>query len=310
MRILASATTALRRIVDFGLIVLIVIVLFGVVLGRGAPLVGRQSIVIGGGSMEPTIGLGAAIVVKPVDPATLAVGDIVSMQVGPERTTYTHRIVAVVDRADGRWIRTKGDANAEPDPTLVPATAVIGRVEVAIPFAGYLLALLSLPMGVMFVLGLAATLLAIAWLLESIEPEPRPARRRGDLSGDPQPHAGASAAATALRSALDPELRSGEPIAARPAVAFATDVLGGGSLGGSSLGGGSRGAGAGAASASLSFAAPILASASASALSIAPVSDAPVARPTVRAQLDRSREIRRQHARWLGGGHGDRGTAN
>ena len=121
MRILAGATTALRRIVDLGLVILIVVVLLGVVLGKGAPLVGRQSIVIGGGSMEPTIALGAAIIVRPVDPAALAVGDVVSMQVGPEQTTFTHRIVALVERADGRWIRTQGDANAAPDPTLVPA---------------------------------------------------------------------------------------------------------------------------------------------------------------------------------------------
>ena len=120
MRILAGATTALRRIVDLGLVILILVVLLGVVLGKGAPLVGRQSIVIGGGSMEPTIGLGSAIIVRPVDPAGLAVGDVVSLRVGPEQTTYTHRIIALVERADGRWIRTQGDANAAPDPTLVP----------------------------------------------------------------------------------------------------------------------------------------------------------------------------------------------
>ncbi|HLO35204.1 MAG TPA: signal peptidase I, partial [Candidatus Deferrimicrobium sp.] len=188
MRVLAGATTALPRIVDLVLIALIIVVLLGVILGRGAPLVGRQSIVIGGGSMEPAIGLGAAIVVRPTDPSVLAVGDVVSLHVGAEQTTYTHRIVAIVDRSDGRWIRTKGDANPTPDPTLVPATAVIGRVELVIPLAGYLLALLSLPMGVLFVLGLAATLLAIAWLLESLEFEPRPVRRReGDGAADDRP---------------------------------------------------------------------------------------------------------------------------
>lgn len=178
MRILAGVTTTLRRIVDLGLALLIVIVLMGVILGRGAPLVGRQAVVIGGGSMEPAIGLGAAIVIRPVDPATLAEGDVVSLRVGPQQTTYTHRIVAVIARADGRWIRTKGDANATPDPSLLPASAVIGRVEIVIPLAGYLLALLSQPMGMLFLVGLAATLLAVAWLLESLESEPRIAPSR------------------------------------------------------------------------------------------------------------------------------------
>src|SRR5207302_234622 len=129
---------------------------------------------------------------------------VVSMQVGAERTTYTHRVVAVIDRADGRWIRTQGDANAGPDPTLVPASAVLGRVDLAIPFAGYLLALLSLPVGMMFVLGMAATLLSVAWLLESLEPDalPTSAGSSGSVEGgDPSPR--------------------GEPIAARPSAAAA-----------------------------------------------------------------------------------------
>jgi signal peptidase len=170
MRILAGATTWLRRIIDLALIALIVAVLVAVALGKVVPFTGRQSIIIGGASMEPAIPLGSAVVVAPVDPSMLAVGDVVSMKVGAEATTYTHRIVSVVDRADGRWIRTKGDANQTLDPTLVPATTVVGRVELAVPMFGYLMALLSLPVGVVFVLGLAATLLAIAWLLESLEP--------------------------------------------------------------------------------------------------------------------------------------------
>jgi signal peptidase len=276
MRILAGATTALRRIVDLALIALIFVALLGVALGKGAPLLGRQSIVIGGGSMEPAVGLGAAIIVRPVAAADLAVGDIVTMQVGEARTTFTHRIVAVVDRGDGRWIRTKGDGNAEPDPTLVPAADVIGRVELVIPLAGYLLALLSLPMGAMFVIGLAATLLAMAWLLESLELDQRPARRRAEGGAiDPHPHAPATGPSPA-RSVGDPELVSGEPIAARP---------------------GAVPAGAPPALLAPSVAVPGTAS-------------GPAARPTVRVQLERSREVRRRRTRWLIGHGHDRRAAD
>jgi len=306
MRILASATTALRRIVDLGLIVLVFVALLGVALGKGAPLVGRQSIVIGGGSMEPTIGLGAAIIVRPVAAADLAVGDIVSMQVGDARTTFTHRIVAVVDRADGRWIRTKGDANAEPDPTLVAATEVIGRVELTIPLAGYLLALLSLPMGVMFVIGLAATLLAIAWLLESLEPEPEPApRTAGTGTGaigsiEPAPHA-LTSTVSPDRAAIDPVLISGEPIAARPAAparsAQPPASSSGGKPAGGSPGRGSTNRGTGP---RRTFPASLFAP------SVSVPGAASLARPTVRVQLERSREVRRQRAQWLMGHGPDR----
>lgn len=269
MRILAGATTMLRRIVDLGLIVLIVIVLLGIVLAKGAPLVGRQSIVVGGGSMEPSIGLGSAIVVRPVEPSALAVGDVVSMQVGPERTTYTHRIVAIVDRAGGRWIRTQGDANPTPDPTLVPAGDVIGRVELVVPFAGYLLALLSLPVGAMFVLGLAATLLAIAWLLESLELDAAPARQ---LNGSrPASHEGSPTALAAGQT--DEALVRGEPIASRPARP-ARPALAGASLLAPPLGASPWGSGPGAATS--------------------------VGRPTVREQLGQRHATRARRRRWLG----------
>jgi signal peptidase len=266
MRILAGATTMLRRIVDLGLIALIVIVLLGIVLAKGAPLVGRQSIVVGGGSMEPSIGLGSAIVVRPVEPSALAVGDVVSMQVGPERTTYTHRIVAIVDRADGRWIRTQGDANPTPDPTLVAAGNVIGRVELVVPLAGYLLALLSLPMGAMFVLGLAATLLAIAWLLESLELDAAPARQL-DGSRPASPEGSPTAVAGGQ---TDEALVRGEPIASRPA----RPVLAGASLLPAGLGASPWGTG--------------------------PVAATPVSRPTVREQLGLRRATRARRRRWLG----------
>jgi signal peptidase len=266
MRILAGATTMLRRIVDLGLIVLIVIVLLGIVLAKGAPLVGRQSIVVGGGSMEPSIGLGSAIVVRPVEPSALAVGDVVSMQVGPQRTTFTHRIVAIVDRADGRWIRTQGDANPTPDPTLVAASDVIGRVELVVPYAGYLLALLSLPMGAMFVLGLAATLLAIAWLLESLELDAAPARRPdGSRPGQFE-----GSLTTFTAGGTDEALVRGEPIASRRA----RPALAGGSLLAPALGAPAWGTG--------------------------PAPASSVGRPTVREQLDARRATRARRRRWLG----------
>ncbi|MEO5941305.1 MAG: signal peptidase I [Candidatus Limnocylindrales bacterium] len=277
MRILAAATTTLRRVVDLALVAVVVAVLLAVALGKMVPLTGRQSVIIGGSSMEPAIGLGAAVVIGPVDAMALAVGDVVSLRVGPERTTYTHRIVAVVDRADGRWIRTQGDANAIADPTLVPASAVVGRVEFAIPLMGYLLALLSLPVGVIFVLGLAATLLAIAWLLESVEPEPARAR-----AGRPVREPWIAATVAPWPDAERGILR-GAAIAAR----F----------------GGVRPMAPGA---TLSMAS---ATSSGSAL-VGSTAPGPVARPTMRVQIERSRETRRRRARWQTGRGRDPSTAD
>lgn len=169
--------TAARRVVDVAIIALILLVAFGVVLGRGVPMSGRQTLIIGGGSMEPTIPLGSAIVIDPVAPADIAVGDVVTMKVGPRQSVFTHRVTRLLTLDGVAHIATKGDANDAPDGATIPASAVIGRVAWSIPFAGFLLALLSAPIGVMFVLGLGVSLVVTAFLLETIESDgaPRPA---------------------------------------------------------------------------------------------------------------------------------------
>jgi signal peptidase len=169
MRILAGATATLRRALDVLLIVLILVVVFGVVLGKLVPLTGRQTIIVGGRSMEPALTLGSAFVIGSVSPSQLAVGDVVTLRAGAENAIYTHRIVEVLDRPDGRWVRTKGDSNGEPDPTIIHSSAIMGRLEFAVPYMGFVLTLLSIPSGIAFLLGLGATLLAAAWLLETLE---------------------------------------------------------------------------------------------------------------------------------------------
>jgi hypothetical protein len=78
-------------------------------------------------------------------------------------------VTGIVPREGTIWIETKGDANADVDPSITSTEHVIGRVLATIPYAGFLLALLSVPSGVLFVVLLAAVLLTFTWLLESFE---------------------------------------------------------------------------------------------------------------------------------------------
>jgi len=161
-----SGGTWLRRGLDALLIVLVALCLLALVLGRILPMTGRPILVVAGGSMEPTIPLGAAVVVEPVDPADLTVGDIVSLRSGPDGAIFTHRIVRIADRDGQLWFETKGDANDQADPSITSARSIIGRTILVLPLAGYLIALLSLTSGVVFVLSLGLLLLMATWALD------------------------------------------------------------------------------------------------------------------------------------------------
>lgn len=174
-----SVTRISRRTLDFLLVLSIVVVLAAVVLARIIPwLTGGATFVVGGGSMEPAIPLGSVVIAEPVANEDLAVGDVVSIRVDGQHAIFTHRIARLVDRDGELWLQTKGDANEEPDPSIVPSTAIIGRADVVLPFAGYAVQLLSTVQGVMFLLAFGTFALAGAWLLESLELDQAAARSR------------------------------------------------------------------------------------------------------------------------------------
>jgi signal peptidase len=167
--VLAKPIRALRRLIDLAFLGLALVVVAALILARGIPLTGRSTFVVSGPSMEAAVHQGSAIVVEPVDADDIRVGDVVTMRVGPEQAVFTHRVIRIAARPDGLWLETKGDANATPDPVLVPATAVIGRVRLTIPAIGYVIAALSTSNGLLLGGGLAGMLLALVLLLEGLE---------------------------------------------------------------------------------------------------------------------------------------------
>jgi signal peptidase I len=186
----------LRYLADGALVVLIALVLFGVFLSRFVPLTDHETLVIDGGSMEPAIHLGSVVVDEKVGPDELRVGDVVSLRSGPQlQSVYTHRITRIVDRPDGSWIETKGDANEEVDPSITPVRQVIGRVSFTVPYAGYLLQWLSIPSGIVATICIAAALFVLSLVLESLEREYAPASRPIAAPGPATADAGESGVA-------------------------------------------------------------------------------------------------------------------
>lgn len=159
---------SIRRLLDLVLIALVAVVLGVVLYSTLGPRFGHAVIVIRGASMEPAIPLGSAVDVVPVNPADLRPGDVVTLREA-NGTLVTHRISRLVQLPDGLYVETKGDANPTTDPTLLPVTAVTGRVDFTAPNVGYLIYMLGEPAGVISIIALALTLLLAIWLLEDLE---------------------------------------------------------------------------------------------------------------------------------------------
>lgn len=120
--------------------VLSLLVAVGVGLVFLAPLLfGIQYIIVLSGSMTPAMPVGSVIGVGAVDPAQVAVGDIITHWHPNDREVLvTHRVVELTTSDDGALaFRTKGDANEEIDSYLVPAEHVWGRVLLFVPHVGY-----------------------------------------------------------------------------------------------------------------------------------------------------------------------------
>ena len=125
-------------------------------------------VVITGGSMTPAVPAGAAVVPTAVNASEIVVGDILTVA-ADNGVILTHRVARVLDLAEGRFFELKGDENITPDAGLVPARAVMGRVDSYVPYAGYVIALLSIPSGLVFILAALGMLLVGIWLLEEAE---------------------------------------------------------------------------------------------------------------------------------------------
>lgn len=132
----------------------------------GVRLIGFQVFTVLSGSMEPTYHVGSLIYVKDVDYTELEAGDVITFMLD-EDTVATHRIVEVVpDETDSSVLRfkTKGDANAAEDGSLVHYKNVIGTPVFTIPKLGYVANYIQNPPGMYVAISAGAVLLLLVFL--------------------------------------------------------------------------------------------------------------------------------------------------
>jgi signal peptidase I len=143
---------------------LLAVMLFGlaVLLTPVSQLVGWEIFAVLSGSMEPTIKVGGIVAVHPVPADQLKVGDVITFvdQNRPD-TFVTHRIVELSVTDGQATAKTKGDANNTADAWSVPANKAVGRVDLSLPYLGFLMIWLSSPLAKVAILGIAVLGLAV-----------------------------------------------------------------------------------------------------------------------------------------------------
>ena len=114
-------------------------------------------------SIQPVLPKGCVVLVRTVDPLEIRQGDDVTY-LREDNSTVTHRVVGIVEDREGLpRFRTQGVDNPLPDPELVRADNVIGKVVWHSALLGQAAALLRLNW--MFAVIFAALLLALAFTL-------------------------------------------------------------------------------------------------------------------------------------------------
>jgi len=129
----------LRRVANVIAASTLAVALAVVVLVVTGALLGAWRIVpVRSGSMTPVAPKGSAVFAQPTRTANLHVGDVVLFRAptGPH-PLVVHRIHEIVVHNGERLYRTKGDANAAPDPWLIRMrSTTVWRVRHVIPMVG------------------------------------------------------------------------------------------------------------------------------------------------------------------------------
>jgi signal peptidase len=125
----------LRRLLAFSFLAVVAAAL-GVLIVVPRAVHGTAMTVLTG-SMTPSIPVGSVVIVQPVDPRTLHVGDVATYQPEPGKPTFiTHRITKIKTDKGVSTYTFKGDANPTADIFPVSAKQIRGKVLLHVPYLG------------------------------------------------------------------------------------------------------------------------------------------------------------------------------
>ena len=125
-----------------------------------APHLGWRVDAVYSGSMEPSLKVGGVVVTRPVEAGDILVGDTITYYSPLSEKLTSHRVIAVEDTSSLSF-RTKGDANEDADPFILPAENVVGRICFHIPYFGYATQFIKTPLGLLLTICIPGLIIII-----------------------------------------------------------------------------------------------------------------------------------------------------
>jgi len=160
----------MKKAAEYISLALAIAVMTAAMLTYLAPHFGWRVDLVCSGSMDPELKVGTLVITRPVEPQEIMVGDIITFSpkgVMLGENMISHRVIGI-EEASPLYFKTKGDANDNPDPFMVPARNLLGRICFKTHYVGYVTGFLQTTWG--FLLGLVIPgLIIITMYITSIQ---------------------------------------------------------------------------------------------------------------------------------------------
>jgi signal peptidase I len=143
----------MKKVIKYFSFGLLILLMTAAVLSFLAPRFGWGVDAVLSGSMEPQLKVGGLVITRPVESKDIEVGDTITFYCPLNKGMTSHRVIAV-ESGTLSYFRTKGDANEDPDPFIVPVQNVAGKVCFHIPYLGFVIQFLKTPLGMLLTLGI------------------------------------------------------------------------------------------------------------------------------------------------------------
>ncbi|TQL56653.1 signal peptidase [Rarobacter faecitabidus] len=214
---MSTLSPARRTVRYIGLAVSSIVLAMVIVIAFAAIIVprafGATPLTVLSSSMEPHYPVGTLVIIRPVAPDDLQVGDVITYQLESGKPAVaTHRVVEKGLRADGELqFVTKGDNNNVADAEPVREVQIRGKLWYAVPYVGYVSTWLDpSSRGALVTIAAVALLAYGAWLVISglrdrARRQSGRGRDREGAVGDPASPSVASTAATDPPDRAEPE---------------------------------------------------------------------------------------------------------